>query len=104
MRKDVAVVLLGNAHLGTSDDGPGQGCSKEVAVLEDGIALDGAEDNLIDELLLKILDDHTLGTEGESLLLDGLPVLLLAYIGTESNNLIALVDAPPEDLRITRQS
>jgi hypothetical protein len=99
VREDVAVVLLGNADLGTGNDGPSQGRSQEVAVLEDGIALNGAEYNLLDELLLEVLDDHALGTEGKSLLLDRLPVLLLAYIGTESNDLITLVDAPPEDLK-----
>ena len=84
MAENVAVVLLSNANLGASNDGAGKRGAEEVAVLVDGVALDGTEDNLIDELALEILDDHALGTEGESLLLDSGEVLLLADIGEEA--------------------
>ena len=50
----------------------------------DSQTLDGAEHQLLDELLLKIQDDHLLGTKGQSLLLDGIPLLLLANIGKEA--------------------
>jgi hypothetical protein len=86
-----AVVLLGNADLSAGDDGAGQRGTKQVAVLIDGIALDGTEDNLLDELSLEVLNDHTLSAEGESLLLNLSPVLLLADVGEEAHNSVALV-------------
>ena len=52
--------------------------------------MNGREDELINELLLKVLDDHALSTESESLLLDLGEVLLLADIGKEGNHLISL--------------
>lgn len=95
----LAVVLLGSLDLSAGNDGAGERGAQEVAVLVDGIALDGAVDNLLDELLLEVLDDHLLGTEGHGLLLDLDKVLLLANIGQEGNNLIVLVDEPFEDGR-----
>ena len=86
----LAVVLLGNTDLSPGDDGAGQRGAKEVAVLVDGIALDGAEDNLVDELALQVLNDHALGTEGQSLLLNLGPVLLLADVGEEAHDGVAL--------------
>lgn len=53
--------------------------------------LDGGEDKLLNELLLEVKDDHALSAEGESLLLDGFPVLLLANVGKEANNGVVLV-------------
>lgn len=52
--------------------------------------MDSREDELVDELLLEVLDDHALSTEGESLLLDLSEVLLLADIGKEGNDLVSL--------------
>jgi hypothetical protein len=46
--------------------------------------LDGRKDELIDELLLQVLDDHALGTESQSLLLHLSEVLLLTDIGKKS--------------------
>lgn len=82
--ENLAVVLLGSLDLGAGNDGAGQTGSEEVSVLVDGIALDGGEDELVDELLLQVGDDHALGTEGESLLLDLGEVLLLTDVGKES--------------------
>lgn len=45
--------------------------------------MDGAEDELIDKLLLQVIDDHALGTESQRLLLDLGEILNLAYIGKE---------------------
>lgn len=45
--------------------------------------LDGAEDKFIDEFLLQVVDNHALGTESQSLLLNGSKVFNLAYIGEE---------------------
>ncbi|KAF5606781.1 uncharacterized protein FSUBG_5762 [Fusarium subglutinans] len=67
MAQKIAVVLLSNADLGASDDRSGQSSSKKVSVI-DGIALDCSEDDLLDELLLKVFDDHALRAENEGLL------------------------------------
>jgi len=42
--------------------------------------LDGAEDELVDKFLLQVVDNHALGTQGQSLLLDSSEVFFLAYI------------------------
>lgn len=89
--KEVAVVLLSNADLSASDDGAGEGGTEEVAVLVDGVALDGAEDNLLDELALEVLNDHALSAKGESLLLNRRPVLLLTDVSEEANDGVALL-------------
>lgn len=46
--------------------------------------LNGAEDELVDEFLLQVVNHHALGAEGQSLLLDGLVVLVLADICKEA--------------------
>jgi hypothetical protein len=46
--------------------------------------LDGGKDELIDKLLLQVFDDHALGTESKSLLLDLGEVLDLADVGKKS--------------------
>jgi len=94
----VAVILLGNADLSAGDDGAGQRGTKQVAVLIDGIALDGTEDDLLDELALEVLNDHALSAKGESLLLNLSPVLLLADVGEEAHDGVALVQAVRERL------
>jgi hypothetical protein len=93
----LAVVLLGGLDLSTSNDGTGQGGTQEVTVLVDSVAADGAVNDLLDELLLEVLDDHLLGTKSQSLLLDLSEVLLLANVSQEGDNLISLVDEPFED-------
>ena len=82
--QEVAVVLLSNANLSASDNGTSEGSAEEVSVLIDGIALNGSEDDLLNELFLKVLNDHTLSTESESLLLNSIKVLDLANIGEEA--------------------
>lgn len=84
MAQKIAVVLLSNADLGASDDRSGQSSSKEVSVLIDGIALDCSENDLLDKLLLKVLDDHALRAESEGLLFDSIEVLDLTNIGEEA--------------------
>lgn len=96
---NLAVVLLGNLDLGTSNDGTGKGGAEKVTVLVDGIALDGPVDNLLDESLLEVLDHHLLGTKSKGLLLNSIEVLLLANIGQEGNDLVSLIDEPFEDGR-----
>ncbi len=46
--------------------------------------MNGAEDELVNKLLLQVIDNHALGTKGQSLLLDGLIVLLLADVCKEA--------------------
>lgn len=49
----------------------------------DSVALDGSEDHLSGELMLKVADDHGLSSQLECLLLYRLPVFFLADIGKE---------------------
>lgn len=86
----IAVVLLSNADLGASDDRSGQSSSKEVSVLIDGIALDCSEDDLLDEFLLEVFNDHALRAESEGLLFDSIEVLDLTNIGEEALKYVRL--------------
>lgn len=88
---EVAALLLGNADLRAGDDGAGQRGAEEVAALVGGVALDGAEAELLDELLLEVLDDHLLGSDLERLLLHLIPGLLLADVGEEADHLVTLL-------------
>ena len=99
MAEVLAVVLLGDLDLGAGDDGAGKRGAQEVPILVDGVALDGSVDDLLDKNLLQVLDHYLLGAEGQSLLLDGSKVLLLATSSQEGDDLIALVDEPFEDGR-----
>ena len=91
MRHKVAALLLGDADLGAGDDGAGQRGAEQVAALVGGVALDGAEAELLDELLLQVLDDHLLRADLERLLLDLIPGLLLADVGEEADDLVTLL-------------
>jgi len=84
MADEIALVLFGGADLGTGNDGAGEGRPEQVAILVDSVALDSAEDNLLDKLLLQVFDDHLLGAEREGLALNGGEVLLLANVGEEA--------------------
>lgn len=53
----VTALLLSNTHLGTSDDRASQRGAEQIPTLVDGVALNGAEAQLVDELLLEILND-----------------------------------------------
>lgn len=88
--EDLAVVLLGGSDECASQYGPGKTGSEKIAVLVDGIALNSTEDKFLEELLLKVIDHHALGTESQSLLLDGVPVLILANVAEISNYGVAL--------------
>lgn len=46
--------------------------------------MDSAEDELINKLLLQVVDDHALGTQGQGLLLNSFKVLLLADVCKEA--------------------
>jgi hypothetical protein len=98
-REDIAVVLLGDADLGAGNDGARQRGAEQVAVLVDGVALDGTVDNVLDKLLLEVENHHLLGAERERLLLNLGPVLFLANVGQEADDLVALEDEPFEDRR-----
>ena len=88
---EVAALLLGNSDLCASDDWTSQTGTQEVATLVRGVALNSAEAELLNELFLEIEDDHLQRTDLEGLLLDLLPRLLLADVGEEAHNLIALL-------------
>lgn len=59
--------------------------------------LDSRPDQLVNELLLDILNDHALGSELSGLGLDGLEVLLLTAVGKEAHDLVTLQDQPTEN-------
>lgn len=90
MAENLAVVLLGGADEGACQYWAGKTGSEKVLVLVNGIALDATENKFLKELLLKVIDHHALGTESQSLLLDGVPVLVLADIAEISNHGVAL--------------
>jgi hypothetical protein len=75
---------------------PGKTGSEKISVLVNGIALDATENKFLKELLLKVIDHHALGTESQSLLLDGVPVLVLADVAEISNHGVALINKIPE--------
>jgi hypothetical protein len=87
----VTALLLGNSDLCASDDWTSQTGAQKVATLVRGIALDSAEAELLDKLLLEVEDDHLQRTNLEGLLLDLVPRLLLADVGEEAHDLVALL-------------
>ena len=91
VRYKVAARLLGGAHLGAGNDGAGERGAEQIAALVDGVALDGAEAELLDELALQVLNDHVGGANGLGLGPDRVPVLLLADVGKEADDLVALL-------------
>lgn len=59
--------------------------------LVDGVASNGREAQLLDELLPDVLDVALAGTDLQGLLLGSLKVLLLANIGHETDDLVTLI-------------
>lgn len=84
MAENLAVVFVSSLNLRPSNDGAGKTGSEEVSVLVDGVALDGAEDELVDKFLLQVVDNHALSTESQCLLLDRSEIFLLAQVGEEA--------------------
>lgn len=118
MGDKVTALLLSDTHLGTSDDRASQGGTEQIPPLVDGVALNSAEAQFVDELLLEVLNDpailisafvcitkltssgpriahskhvHLCSTNLDGLSPDSLPVLLLTDIGKEADDLIALL-------------
>lgn len=56
-------------------------------------------DELLDKLLLEVLEEEADGTAVHGLLARGLKVLLLADVGHERSDLVALLNEPGEDAR-----
>ena len=73
-------LLCGNLHLGPGNDGPGQTGAEQVPSLVYGVALDGGEAELLDELATQVGDDHLRGADGSGLGADLVPVLLLGGV------------------------
>ncbi|THV88227.1 Bystin-domain-containing protein [Aureobasidium pullulans] len=92
VRDGETALLLGDGNLGAGNDGTG-----ERNVLVDGIALDSGPAKLLDELLAEILNVALLGTNLEGLLAGSIKVLLLANIGHEADDAVALVQQVLED-------
>lgn len=91
VRDEVAALLLGNSDLCAGDDGAGQGGAEQVAALVGSVTLNGAEAELLNELLLQIGDDHLLCADLQRLLLDLVPGLILTNVGEEAYDLVALL-------------
>ena len=77
--------------MSSSDNRSSKSGSEKISVLVDGIALNCSEDNLLDEFLLEVLDDHALSAKSKSLLLNGIKVLYLANIGKETLQVVRAV-------------
>jgi hypothetical protein len=99
MGQVLAFVLLGNLDLCPCNDRASKRRAEEVAVFVDGVALNGREDELLDEDSLQIKDDHALSTESKGLLLNRSAILgvLLANVGKKADNLVALKYEPFQD-------
>jgi hypothetical protein len=97
VRDGSAALRLGNLDHATSNDGSGEGCSEEVDVLVDAIALDRWEAELLNKLALQVGDMARQRTALDGLLLCCLKVLLLTNIGHEADNIVALFDQPREN-------
>lgn len=76
-------LTLSNAHLGAGNNRPSERRAEQVAVFQDGVALDSAPAELLDKFALQVLDDEFGRTDLEGFLLGGFPVLVLADIGLE---------------------
>jgi hypothetical protein len=70
-----AALALGNLDLGTGNDGTGQGGTEKVDVLVDGIASNGGEAELLDELTADVDNLALEGTDLQGLLAGSLEVL-----------------------------
>jgi hypothetical protein len=75
------LTYLGDINLGTGNDGAGQRSTEQVHILVDGIASNGGEAELLNELTTDVDDLALQGTDGEGLLAGSLEVLFLANIG-----------------------
>lgn len=87
MRHGNTLVLLSNTHptivstsyhllrkgnaLSAGNDGTSQGCSEEVLIFKNSIALNCSEAKLFDEFLLQVLDDELDGANGDGFLFGG---------------------------------
>ena len=91
-------LLLGDADHLLGNAGAGDGGAQEVPPLVDGVALDGVEYVVLDELLAKVGDDALEGAARDGLGLDGLEVLVvLADVGAEGDDVEAFFAEPLED-------
>lgn len=71
--------------------------TQKVDVLVDGVALHGGPAQLLNELLAEILNVALLGTNLQRLLASSVKVLLLADVGHEADDAVALVQQVLED-------
>mmetsp|Transcript_16074 Transcript_16074/g.24382 ORF Transcript_16074/g.24382 Transcript_16074/m.24382 type:complete len:444 (-) Transcript_16074:61-1392(-) len=93
-------LLFSDAHHLFGNAGTGHGCSEQVLSFVDGIALNGFEDVVFDEVLAKVGDNAFEGTAGDGLRLDGFEVLVvLADIGAKGDDVETLFAEPLEDDR-----
>ncbi len=87
----------GDLDLSACDDRARQGRAEEVAPFVDGVAGDGREDELGDEVALEVDDVDGVGTGGERPAPDLVEVLVLAHVGHVGDDAVALEDEPLED-------
>lgn len=98
MAQKVAVVLLSNSDLSSSNNRSSKSGSEKISVLVDSIALNCSEDDLLDEFLLEVLNDHALSSKSKSLLLNGIKVLYLTNIGKETLSVVRTIGKIKVDL------
>ena len=91
VQSNQTIDLNSNTDLGAGDDWTSQRSSEKVAALVGSIALDSAEAELLDKLLLQVENDHLERTNLKRLLLHLIPRLILANVGEEANDLVSFL-------------
>lgn len=97
VRHGNTLVLLSNTHpaivstsyhllkkenaLSAGNNGTSQGCSEEVLIFKNSIALNCSKAKLFDEFLLQVFDDELDGANGDGFLFGGGEVFGLANVG-----------------------
>ena len=96
VRHELTPFPLSNSNLGSRNGRASKRCSQEVDVLVHGVALNGGEAELLDELVAHVLDvalcSHLFGFG-----FDFAEVFVLAYVGDEAYYLETLFDEPGGD-------
>ncbi len=94
---DSATLLLGDIDHATGDYWASKGGTEEVDTLVDGVTLNSWNALLVDELLTDVNNVAGNGSDGQSLLLGNVEVLLLANVGHHTDDIVTLLDEPLKD-------
>lgn len=90
--------MCGNTDHFFGDTRTGNGGTKQITRFVNGVALDGLEYVIVDELFAEVRDETLAGTAGEGFGLDGGKVFfVLADVGAEGDDVEAFFTEPFED-------